>query len=305
MSNKFKISAIVPTKNRSYDLLKLIDSLIIQNFLPYELIIVDQSDQSNFRKIKNKLASIKISLNYLHRTDISSLVEAKSFSVSVAKGNYICFLEDDIVLDDNFFAALIEGFKHEKKMMGCCGRITNMPRSSNLFVFFQSLFFKGIFNDPRLKIFNNKKPLFLIQCDAMCGGITMWKKSVFEREQIDIVNGFFMMEDVEYSTRIAKIFPGSLFVNYKATVIHKMSPINRLEFDLRQANKIKEAILFYKKRKKWKGATYGIFLVLVWWTLDAIFESIKRLTLKPITEHIKGLIIGFKTKLIPTNTIKD
>ena len=114
-----------------------------------------------------------------------------------------------------------------------------------------------------------------------------------------------MMEDVEYSTRIAKIFPGSLFVNYKATVIHKMSPINRFEFDLRQANKIKEAILFYKKRQKWQGSHYGLFLVLIWWTLDAIFESIKRLTLKPITEHIKGLIIGFKTKLIPTNTIKD
>ncbi len=298
MNNKFKISAVVPTKNRLYDLLEFIDSLIIQHFLPYELIVVDQSDKSHFTKIQKKLASINISLNYFHRTDISSLAEAKTFAISVTKGNYICFLEDDIVLDANFFAALVEGFKHEKKMIGCCGRITNMPRTSNLFILFQSLFFKGIFNDPRLKIFNNKKPLFLIQCDAINGGITMWKKSVFEREKIDIVNGFFMMEDVEYSTRIAKIFPGSLFVNYRATVIHKISPINRLDFDLRQGNKIKEAILFYKKRKKWKGANYGLFLVLVWWTLNAIFESIKRQTIKPVTEHIKGLIMGYKTKLI-------
>ena len=138
----------------------------------------------------------------------------------------------------------------------------------------------------------------------MCGGITMWKKSIFEREPIDVANGFFMMEDVEYSTRVAKVFPGSLFVNCRASVIHKLSPINRLEFNLRQAKKIKEAILFYKKRRKWKGANYSFFLVLVWWTLDAIFESIKQRTIKPVALLIKGLIIGYKTKLIHVNEIK-
>ena len=50
--NEFKISAVVPTKNRSSDLLILLDSVITQNFLPYELIIVDQSDKSNFTKTR-------------------------------------------------------------------------------------------------------------------------------------------------------------------------------------------------------------------------------------------------------------
>ena len=118
MFNEFKISAVLPTKNRLCDLLKFMDSFVIQNFLPFELIVVDQSNESNFIKIQKKLASINISLNYFHRTDISSLVQAKSFAVSVANGNYICFLEDDIILDANFFAALIEGFIYEKKIWG-------------------------------------------------------------------------------------------------------------------------------------------------------------------------------------------
>ena len=143
MLNEFKISAVVPTKNRSSDLLILLDSVITQNFLPYELIIVDQSDKSNFTKTRKKLETTNISLDYFHRTEIKSLVQAKSFAVSVAKGNYICFLEDDIVLDSDFFAALTEGFKQKKNMIGCCGRITNTPRSSILFIYFRSLFLRG------------------------------------------------------------------------------------------------------------------------------------------------------------------
>ena len=68
-----------------------------------------------------------------------------------------------------------------------------------------------------------------------------------------------------------------------------------------QSNKIREAILFYKKRKSWKGAAHGLFLVLVWWTFDAIFESVKRRSLKPIIGQIKGLLIGYKTRLININ----
>ena len=59
MLNEFKISAVVPTKNRSYDLLKFIDSLIIQNYLPYELIVVYQSDKSHFIKIQKKFMPLQ------------------------------------------------------------------------------------------------------------------------------------------------------------------------------------------------------------------------------------------------------
>ncbi len=305
MSNDFIISAVVPTKNRADDLLKLIESLLVQSFFPIELIVVDQSNQSNLSILQEKFVNSVISLNYFHRIDINSLVEAKAFGVSVSKGDFVCFLEDDIILDTEFFSALVQGFIEKEYMLGSCGRITNMPRSSKFFVFCQSIFFKGIFHDPRLKIFNSSDKLFLVESHMLNGGLSMWKKSVFETEEIDVLNGFFMIEDVEYSTRVAKSFPKSLYINCRANVEHKMSPKNRLEFDLRQENKIKEAILFYKKRKYWRGAIYGLSLALFWWTLDAVLESMKRMTIRPLKEHIKGLKNGIKTDLVVNNKSRD
>jgi len=294
---QLKISAIIPTKNRPNDLIDAIDSVLLQTLTPIELIIVDQSQEPSSYLFSGKFCHSPINLRYVHRPDITSLVQAKQFGVSVSNGAFVSFLEDDIVLDCNFFQKLADGFKQKTEMIGCCGRITNQPNSSKLYTFLHTLFFQGILYDPRVKIFNSNEKVDLVESHMISGGLSMWKSSVFDLEHFDTKNGFFMMEDVEFSTRLAKRVPNGLFVNCQAMAIHKVSPVNRLEYDLRQAQKMREAVIFYKKRRRWKGAMLGISLAMVWWTLGAVMECFERRTLSPLRGHVLGVARGLMSKV--------
>ncbi len=82
--------AVIPTKNRQDDLLKIITSISDQKVLPEVLIIIDQSEtncKADIKKILNK----KINLKYFHKRKIKSLTEAKNFSLSKIDKKIIFF----------------------------------------------------------------------------------------------------------------------------------------------------------------------------------------------------------------------
>ena len=104
-----RISVIVPTRNRKDDLRKAVDSIATQLRRPDQLIVVDQSidrisddDLSKIRKILQKGCE----LEYIHNTSISGLVEAKHVGVLIAFWDIVCFLEDDIVLEPQYFSEI-------------------------------------------------------------------------------------------------------------------------------------------------------------------------------------------------------
>lgn len=46
MSKKLSLSIVIPTKNRNSDLLECVESIIHQDILPEEIVIIDQSNTS-------------------------------------------------------------------------------------------------------------------------------------------------------------------------------------------------------------------------------------------------------------------
>ena len=187
MSN-ISISAIIPTKNRPTDLEKAVISILNQNYLPSELIVIDQSDdKESYNKVKKIFSTFSIvpNLNYLHDPGIHSLVEAKKKGVSISKGNLISFLEDDIVLCDNYFKNAFKIFNSDENIMGCCGVMTN-NHSGYIYEVLFKIFHLGIFHDPRLNIGKKKKlneKISLKQSRFLSGGI-----SFFERVFLKILN---------------------------------------------------------------------------------------------------------------------
>lgn len=293
------ISAVIPTKNRAGDLLNAVKSVIEQSRVPNELIIIDQSETDVSRNLIKALLSgnAGIELRYVYDTNISGLVDAKRVAVNESGGDIICFLEDDVVLESSYIYETELLFLNSPKMMGCCGVTTNLPPLNKNYVFLFHLFHKGIFHDQRVGVhgFSAKTPAELIQSRYLSGGISSYRKEVFDRVFYDLKNDFFMLEDIDFSSRAADCFGASHFcINPNAKLAHYMSPINRAVFEKKYTRKLREFIVFYKKNKYKPRAEFDLLLLLVGLLLEAFFMAFKQRKVAPIVGYFKGLLIGFK-----------
>ncbi len=101
-----EISIIIPFFNSALTLNKAIESIINQNFLNWELILVDDGSTD----LSNKIVQLfvqnpKVSYYYQENRGVSS---ARNFGASKAKGSFLIFLDADDQLRPGFFHILKE-----------------------------------------------------------------------------------------------------------------------------------------------------------------------------------------------------
>lgn len=297
------LTLVIPTKNRPNDIKNAVKSVLFQSKLPDELIVVDQSHDNLSKLVIKKIVfnCPKIKLIYIHDTKIKGLVDAKRVGVENASGNIICFIEDDVYLEPGYLKEIESGFKKYPNMLGCCGVVTNQPKTRRLYIWLFHFFHIGIFADPRVALnflpskFNKKS---LILSDKLSGGISAWKKNVFNIISFDLYNDFHMFEDIDFSTRVAKHFGNCLFINPNAKLAHFCSQTNRDVLDIRQRRKVRECFAYYKKRKDLPSAAISFYWLLVGMLLEALFQSFSCLSFKPIQGFLLGLRDGFAKKII-------
>lgn len=263
---------------------------------PDELLILDQSgtDDSVDRVRAIFPSDAPTRLRHIHDTSITGLVDAKRVGSTLATGDIVCFLEDDVVLEPEYFAAIVDGFARVPDMVGCSGIMTNPPKSSPLYVRLHRLFFRGIFDDPRVSITAAAlaRSHDLVRCDILSGGLSCWKRDVFTHVQFDAANGFFMLEDMEFATRVVRRLGSHLYINPKARLAHYGSPVNRDVHGARQQRKTTEAMVFYRKRRDWPGAVTGLGLALTWWLGEALLQAIRLRSPGPLLGYVRGVARG-------------
>jgi len=298
----FKITAVIPTRNRPEDLLKAVISIREQSRQPDELMIVDQSSNDESRiLIESAMAENSlITISYIHDQKITGLVDAKRVAAERAAGDIVCFLEDDVVLSPSYLQQIEFGFQEQPDMLGCSGVITNVHNPFPLYCFMHGLFFQGIFEDPRPRLFVKPEnaPERILLSDVLCGGLSAWKKEVLSNVDFDVDNEFFMFEDMEYSTRVVKKYGHKLYINQKAQLEHHCSTVNRDPHGLRQKRKLTEGILFYKKRVDWPGAKRGLFFALIWWFTESLLRGAKTFSIMPVRGYFQGILSGISKKLV-------
>jgi glycosyltransferase involved in cell wall biosynthesis len=295
------LTAVIPTLNRPADLVKAVASVCNQIKCPGELIIVDQSsDNVSKIAVKNMLKkNKKINLIYIHDSKILGLVDAKRISIQHSTGDIICFLEDDVILEPDYLQQIEIGFLKNPHMIGCSGFITNQPNASFFYKIIFNIFHRGIFNDQRINLeFNyNGSHNKLIPSNMLSGGVSAWRLEVFRKIPFDVKNDFHMFEDIDFSTRVARHFGNRLFINPNAKLAHYFSPINRDKCGVRQRRKLRECVLFFRKRKNWEWATLSFFWLLLGMFFEAIFQSFSSKSAAPIRGFFLGLFDGVKRRL--------
>lgn len=259
-----RISAVIPTKNRMNDLLVAVTSVLEQERPPNELIIIDQSDSDESKTSVNSLvveSNVKLDLIYVHDQSISGLVHAKNEGAQVSSGDVVAFLEDDVVLTPNYFSELEKGFTDNPSMLGCCGVPVVVTSFTPLYRYLFSLFHQGLFYDARMVHGGQGEDHAntLVPSRFLSGGISAYRREVFTKVPFDLVNDFFMYEDIEFSTRAVREFGNDhFFINTAVRLDHRASPVNRYRLTYRWERKIRELFCFYKKTEFMMGAGFSL-----------------------------------------------
>ena len=223
MINNHKISCIITLYNRQEYINGAIECILNQTLKPSEIIIVDNS--SEHIQIKNE---------YLNKVKIQKIVpgagiaQALNFGVSIAKGEYISFLEDDDIWPENYLENVYsENYTKYDYIVVPIKKLQNGKISN--------------YKNPKDKITLNN---FLISNPGInISNLSIKKKSFFE------VGGFDLDLITSVDKSIVIKFLKKKFVN---NVCEKVSVIKRFHeknFTFEPKVFLKNMRLFYSKYK--------------------------------------------------------
>jgi glycosyltransferase involved in cell wall biosynthesis len=111
-----KVSVVIITRNEEKYIKDLLDSLVTQTVVPYEIIIVDAESTDNTQPIIRQ---------YMKRYDFVKLFvekgtrgEGRNFGAYKAKGDIIAFIDADCIANAFWVQGLIEGLKKADVVAG-------------------------------------------------------------------------------------------------------------------------------------------------------------------------------------------
>ena len=295
-------SFVIPTKNRPIELATVFDAILAQNRLPEQVIIIDQSSKDNV--IKEQLApqakKENIRLDYIHDESINGLVQAKATSIQYNQCDYISFFDDDIVHEPNYLEAIEESIIAHPEMIGLNGVILNAPKEGLL----KRLIFRfthfGLYKDNRQSVIRSLKEGTIQpqSVDTLSGGLSTWKKEVFDNVTFDTKNKFHAYEDKEFSIRIERAFPKQMFIVPQAKLYHYHAAGNRQSLLRRTQNDLVEVWKLFKKNGNYNWLGLDFIVLLFGLLLNALMLSLKHLNINFLIHYLRGFNQGRKSQIL-------
>jgi GT2 family glycosyltransferase len=272
-----------------------------QSCLPDQLIIVDQShDDSSVKAVGSEIAAQseavrqRVELRYLQDPSIMGLPTARNRAMEMAQGDVWLFLDDDVWLERDFLAQMLNVYRTCPNVGGCSGIITNYPTPPLLYRLWSALFVRGPFHDERQLVYwkadslRNSEPIVVRK---LSGGLMSFRPDVVRDIRFDDkLRGVSDGEDVDFCVRLN---PDTvLVIAPRARLEHKASPAGRLrDHWLRRSARSN----FFLYEKNWKTGLANRVCIL-WLTLGyslvATIASLRRMSLQPWRSFLVGVREG-------------
>lgn len=116
------ISVIIPVYNVENYLIRCVDSVLRQQGVSLELILVDDGSTDTSGKICDDYAAKHSNVKCLH-IENGGPATAKNAGYDHATGNYIAFIDSDDEIKPNMFSTMLQsGYKHDADIV-CCNYI--------------------------------------------------------------------------------------------------------------------------------------------------------------------------------------
>ncbi|TYA71431.1 glycosyltransferase family 2 protein [Seonamhaeicola marinus] len=243
-----RFSLIICTYMRPEPLLKLLKSVKNQSLYPNEILIIDGSTNKKTEQVlgENNFSNLKY---FKVETINRGLTKQRNFGLKKvdALTEIVCFLDDDIILEQNYFKELISTYKVHKNALAVGGYITNevdwtksdgsnkpsnfyydgwMRKEPSRFKLRRKFGLLPDANPGFLPSFSHGRSIGFLppsgktyEVELIMGGVSSYKKEVFNALQFSTYfEGYGLYEDADFSLRLAK--RGKLFVNTAARLAH-------------------------------------------------------------------------------------
>jgi glycosyltransferase involved in cell wall biosynthesis len=287
-----RFSIIVATMNRPYAIANLLSSVSKQTFLPQEFILVDQSKGNATKEICDEFAERIAARGQVFiyiRQETPSLVAARNRGLHASTGDIVCFLDDDVILYEDYFEK-ISFYFHDPKIGGVSGNVV-VTNELKGFKWELRKFLMGVFllsnYEGRMTVSTFGYPIYereitMTKKVELFSGYSMnFRRDLAVRHQSDEwFSGYSFREDVDLSYRISQ--DAQLVIVPDARFIHDVSTVNRLDvFNLKKMQFKNYFYLFRKFHKyefiSWPLFFYSVFGIVVIDLLEFLmsFKKIK------------------------------
>jgi len=121
MEKKYEVTVVICTRNRAKLLVNCINSLVQQspvNISDYEVIVVDNASTDNTKQVVFMEQFRTLNMNYLYEPRLG-LSFSRNAGINSAKGDIICFIDDDVVVEKHYIYEIITSFQNPK--VSCVG----------------------------------------------------------------------------------------------------------------------------------------------------------------------------------------
>lgn len=230
------VSVVFPTKNRPQDVAAAVESVLAQTVLPCQIIVVDQSSTEESRRglmarIQLLPLDIRSAVEYIHLFDpiVRGLTEARNRSLPLVTGEFVLFLDDDVVLEPEFIERILEVYRDHAEATGVSGIVTNYSAPPASLLYWTHIFMRGPFWDDRQPVYWKASRLRdgdPVRVSRLGGGLMSFRRLAIQGMAFDEnLRGACDGEDVDFCCHLQ---PGSvLMITPRARLIHKMSPAGR------------------------------------------------------------------------------
>lgn len=235
---------------RAKPLLTLLNSVNIQTLYPNEILVVDSSTNTETEEILNQnffenLLYFKVGSEY------RGLTKQRNFGINnvASASEIVCFLDDDTVLEKDYFEKLLDSYNLFPEAFGVGGYIINENSwefvGENYIPKIREFCFDGwkrkdgsrFVIRKKLSLDSNKKPGLLpefshgrslsflppsnsiYEVEQLMGGVSSFRKTVFENYKFSTYfEGYGLYEDSEFTLRLSN--SGKLYCNTSAKLSH-------------------------------------------------------------------------------------
>lgn len=235
---------------RAKPLLSLLYSIKKQELYPNEIIIIDGSLNNETKEILelNKFENLKY---FLVNESDRGLTRQRNYGITKINktSDIVCFLDDDTVLEPDYFLNLLSTYQVYPDCLGVCGFITNETQWEKVSKDYKPQNSEYVFDgwkrkEPsrfiirkKLRLDCNLPPGYIpkfshgrsvgflppsgktYKVQQFMGGVASYKQEIFDLQKFsNYFEGYGLYEDADFTSRLGK--KGSLYVNTSARLAH-------------------------------------------------------------------------------------
>lgn len=300
------VSIIIPAYNAEKSIINTVDSILKQNYLNFEVLIINDGSTDNTEQVSKSINDSRVKII---NKENGGLVSAYICGINKSNGKYIMFCDSDDTYKENILSMLVEKMEETNVDFSCY--TYDLVTDTNKLIHHS----KNFYNEGVIKKENYKElvyPNFIFNCDInnfyytllVMRWLKIYKKDLLLKILPDLNENVSQMEDniitylsvlnsesfyvsnisiynyVSYPESMSKKFDEKIFEKYETSLNHIEYILNKYHFNtnLKQLDYLK----------------YDVYRVIFRRASKALSYKESKKVLNKIREKTKVLEISFR-----------